>query len=40
MESLTMIAVTDSKVKVDGQGIVRVEITLVNPLCMNANWGE
>lgn len=37
MESLTMTAVTDYKVKVDGQGIVRAEITPINPLYINAN---
>lgn len=37
MESLTMTAVTDYKVKVDGQGIVQAETTLANPLCMNVN---
>lgn len=37
MESLTMTAVTDNKVKLDGQGIVKAEMTVVNPLCMNAN---
>lgn len=40
MEILTMTAVTDYKVKVDGQGIVKAENTQANPLCMNANWGE
>lgn len=40
MESLTMTGVTDCKVKVDGQGIVKAEMTQANPLCKNANWGE